>query len=230
MIREGALVQSINDGGTVGRLGALNGIGQQGHGGVSHEHFIAEELTLRFHTFFEFQRTLVAGVEPVVAIDDAIGGFWKLFHKLVARRCAAEHGVDGFRRNFLLLHGANQQRIFVVVVGRNHNVRVDLLDAQCNVVEVACGVGMLDHFFDVIAIARQFFGQQIGCARAKQRLLVNDHHSACWLACCCIQHVQVSHSHFGTFSVARSKASAGSYFFERFKECVRKDSSNLLQR
>jgi len=86
------------------------------------------------------------------------------------------------------------------------NVRVDLLDAQCNVVEIAGGVGVLDHFFHVVAITWQLFRQQVGSAGTKQRLFVNDHHRASGLASCCIEHMQIGHRHFSTLSVAWAKA------------------------
>ncbi|MNC80650.1 hypothetical protein D3C75_1335200 [compost metagenome] len=60
----------------------------------------------------------------MVAVDDAVGYVREFFQELVAGRRPAQHGVDGLGLHLLLLHRTQQQGVFVVVVGRDHDVRI----------------------------------------------------------------------------------------------------------
>ena len=206
MIGKGALLQRVDDGGAIRRFGAFDGIGQHPHGGVGHEDLVAEEQALGLHALLEFRAALVFRVEPVVAVDDAVGSLRKFLDELVAGSGTTQHRVDRFRRYLLLLHGAHQQRVFVVVIGRNHDVGVDRLHAQHDVVEVARRIGVLDDFLDLVAITGKFARQQVGGAGAEQRFLVDDHHRARRFAGSGVEHVQVRHRHFGALAVAGAKA------------------------
>ena len=90
-------------------------------------------------------------------------------------------------------------------VGRDHDVRVDRLHAQHDVVEVTRGIGVFDDLLDLIPITRQLARQQPGGARAEQRLLVDDHHGLGGLAGRGIQYVQIGDCRFCAFFVAGAK-------------------------
>src|SRR6218665_2180734 len=84
VVREVALAQRVDDRGAFHGLGAPDGIGQQPHGGVGHEDLVAEELALGLHALAQLLCALVLRVEPMVAVDDAVGRVREFLHELVA--------------------------------------------------------------------------------------------------------------------------------------------------
>ena len=87
-----------------------------------------------------------------------------------------------FGRTLLLLHGAREQDVFVVVVGRNDEIRVLRLDLEHDVVEVARRRRMRDGFEHLEAALGQLRVEELGEARAECRILVHDHHGLRGLA------------------------------------------------
>ena len=176
MAAEGRAFQRTDDLGAIGARRPFDGIGQQQHAGIVHVHLVGVELPLGFHLFLQFLRLRVFRIEPVVAVHDVFGGVREFLDEFVRRCRAAEHRIDAFRANALLLHGAGQQHIFVVVVRRDDDVRVLRLDLQRDVVEVAGRRRMRDGLEDLEAAFRQLRVEQLGEAGAERGILVHDHH------------------------------------------------------
>ena len=82
----------------------------------------------------------------MIAVHDVLRGLGEFLDELVGRRGAAEHRVDALRPHLLLLHGAGEQHVLIVVVGRDHEVGVLRLDLEHDVVEVARRRRMRDGF------------------------------------------------------------------------------------
>ena len=165
---EGRAFQRRGDLGAVGRGGALERVGDEQHAAVVHVDFVGEELALVLDLLLQRQRLRIARIEPVIAVHDVLGGFREFLDEFVGGRRAAEHRIDALRPHLLLLHGAREQHVFVVVVGRDHEIRVLRLDLEHDVVEVARRRRMRDRLEDLEAVRRQLRVEQLGEAGAEQ--------------------------------------------------------------
>ena len=81
-----------------------------------------------------------------------------------------------FGRTLLLLHGAREQHVLIVVVGGNDEIGVLRLDLEHDVVEIAGRRRMRNGFQDLEAALGQLRVQELGEAGAERRVLVHDHH------------------------------------------------------
>ena len=88
----------------------------------------------------------------MIAVHDVFGGLGEFLDEFVGGRGAAEHRIDALRPHLLLLHGAGEQHVFVVVVGRNDEVGILRLDLEHDVVEVARRRRMRDRLQNLKAL------------------------------------------------------------------------------
>jgi len=156
--------------------GALERVGDEQDARVVHKHLIGVELSPVLDLLLERQRFRIARVEPVIAVHDVSRGFRELLDELVGGRGPAEDRIDAFRPHTLLLHGAGEQHVFVVIVCRNHEIRILRLDLQYYVVEVARRRRMRNGLEHLEAALGQLRVEQLGEPRSEQRVLVHDHH------------------------------------------------------
>ena len=205
VVAERAALQRRGDRCAVRALGALDRVGQQPHRGVRVEDLVREEQALGLDALLQVGGALVLRVEPVVAIDDAVGGIGKFLEELVAGGRATEHRIDRLGHHLLLLHRAHQERVLVVVVGRDDDVGIDRLHPQHDVVEVARRVRVLDDLLDLEAVGRQLAREQLGGAGAEQALLVDDHHRLGGLAGDGVEDMQVVDRDLRAYLVARAE-------------------------
>ena len=87
-----------------------------------------------------------------------------------------------FGRTLLLLHGAGEQHVFVVVVGGNDEIRILRLDLQHDVVEVARRRRMRNGLEHLEAALGQLRVEELGEPGAERGILVHDHHGLGGLA------------------------------------------------
>ena len=202
---EGRAFQRGDDLGAVGAAGALDRVGEQQDAGIVHVDFVGVELVLRLDLLLQRQRLRVLRIEPVIAVHDVLRGLREFLDELVGRGGAAEHRVDALRPDALLLHGARQQHVFVVVVGRNDDVRIVRPDLQRDVVEVAGRRRMRDGLEHLEAALRQLRVQELGEARAERRVLVHDHHGLRGLAGLLVDGHEIVERGLGDHAEARTE-------------------------
>ena len=87
--------------------------------------------------------------------------------------------------NALLMQGARQQNVLILVVAHDHQIWLYALDTQSHVGEIASGVGVFDDLCHLHIDARKAVGKQLGRTRTELRLLVHQNrglgHTACGL-------------------------------------------------
>src|SRR5262249_57768790 len=76
----------------------------------------------------------------------------------------------------LLLHGAGEQYVFIIVVRRDREIRVLRLDLQHHIVEIARRRRMGNGLEYLETALRQLRIEQLCEPRSEQRILMHDHH------------------------------------------------------
>ena len=141
----------------------------------------------------------------MIAVHDVLRGLGEFLDELVGRGGAAEHRVDALRPDLLLLHGAREQHVFIVVVGRNDEIRIVGADFQRDVVEVARRRRVRDGFEHLEAAFGQLGVQELGEACAERRVLVHDHHRLRGLAGLLVDGHEVVDRGLGDHAEARTE-------------------------
>ncbi len=206
VIGEGGAGERGGDLGAVGARGTLERVGEQQHAGIVHVHLVGVELVLGLDLLLERDRLRVLRVEPVIAVHDVAGGVGEFLHELVGRSRAAEHGVDPFRADALLLHGAREQNVFVVVVGRDHDVRILRADLERDIVEVAGGRRVRDRLQDLETALGQLGVEELRQAGAEGGVLMHDHDGLGRLAGLLVDRGEVVERGLGDRPEARAEA------------------------
>ncbi len=176
MAGECGTFQRRNDLGALRAPSALQRVGDEEDARVVHEHFIGVELPPILDLLLERQCLRIARVEPMIAVHDVLRGFRELLNELVGRCRAAEDRVNAFWAHPLLLHGAGEQHVLVIVVRRDHEIRILRLDFQHHVIEIAGRRRMRNGLEHLEAPLGQLGVEQLGEPRPEQRVFVHDHH------------------------------------------------------
>ena len=205
MAAEGRALQCRDELGAVGARRTLERIRYEQDAGVIHVDFVGVELAFLLDLFPQGNRFCAARIEPVIAIHDVLRRLGEFLDELVGRCRPAEHGVYPFRPYALLLHGAGKQDVLVVIVRRDDKVGVLRPDLEGDVVEVPRRGWMRNGIEHLEAAPRQLVVEQFRQTRSEGRVLVNDHHRLCRLACLVVDGDEVVERSLGDHAEARSE-------------------------
>ena len=128
-----------------------------------------------------------------------------LFDQLVVE-AAAQHAEHARQIDLLLVDGACDQHIFVLVVAHDHDIGLDGLDAQHQVGEVTRWGGVWQHLFHLKSDAREFGIEQLGGAGAELGVFVHDHGGLGYAAGSLVHLGQAGKGIVHTLAVARGQA------------------------
>ena len=142
----------------------------------------------------------------MIAIHDVLRGFGEFLDELVRGCRAAEDGVDAFWPHALLLHGAGEQHVFVVVIGRNHQIGILRLNLQRHVIEITGRRRMRNSLEYLETALRQLCIEQLCKSRPKERILVHDHHRLGGLAGLIVDGHEVVEGGLGNDAEARPES------------------------